>query len=125
MERKTLANCESSEFLRQIYKMIVLVADLYKAVDFNALKEKHKDDENTSGYLIDLFGVFMDANAEKTVEAIGMGAFMTREEAEKTAPADLLEIFMELVESERVVDFFMKSVNLMPRLTAIISRRLT
>ena len=45
-------------------------------------------------------------NTAETIEMIALIGFMTKEEADKLTPEDALALIIEMLRSERVMDFF-------------------
>lgn len=121
MKRKTLANCKLSEFMRQVNAMRHAVAGYYNDLDLHAIADKYKETKDTKAYISDILDSMLDENAEKTVEIIGMAAFMTYEESQQMLPSEMMDIVLELVQSLRVMDFFTSVVNLAGKNTVITS----
>ena len=123
-KQKTLANCTTIEFLRQANKIRKAVGNYYDECDFKSILGRKPDFPFNStveqkeeiarkfrrDQLDEILDICLDANAEKTVEIIGLMCFMTKEEAENTKANILLGLALELISSQEVVDFFSKMV---------------
>jgi hypothetical protein len=123
-KQKTLANCTTIEFLRQANKIRKAVGNYYDECDFKSILGRKPDfpfnstveqkEEIASKFrreqIDEILDICLDANAEKTVEIIGLMCFMTKEEAESTKANILLGLALELISSQEVVDFFSKMV---------------
>jgi hypothetical protein len=121
-KRKTLANCKLSEFTRQANRIRHAVADYYKTLDITGIRDRiaveYKDADETKKqrlskkFVSEIMDAMLEVNAEKTVEIIGMIAFLTYEESEKLEPDEAFDIVLECVGSDRVMNFFTRLVNL-------------
>lgn len=133
-ERKTLVNCKAAEFLRQANKIRKSAKEYYDALNISAIREKmakkyvNQDEtgkeETRSEYISEILDSILDANAEKTVELVGMVAFLEPEQAQELEPAEIFDILLECLASERVMDFFIKMACLGGSDTANISQAL-
>lgn len=122
---KTLANCSISEFIRQAYKIKKVVEELYKVSGIAEIRKKLPDikdkteeeaaellREQSMKNISEILDACLGANAEKTVELIGLICFKEGEEVETLTPADVLDVALEVLNSERVLSFFSKLANL-------------
>lgn len=133
--RKTLANCKLSEFTRQANKIRHAVTEYYKTLNITGIRDRiaveYKDaDEKgkqalSNRFVSEILDVMLEENAEKTVEIIGMAAFLTYEEAELLEPDEGIDIVLECVGSDRVMNFFTRLVNLGQTSSGDTSRLLT
>lgn len=65
-------------------------------------REQHK--KNVS----DALDIALDTNAEKTVEILGLLCFKEGKEVEEMEAVEFLDVALDVLSSERVVNFFMK-----------------
>lgn len=127
---KTLANCSNVEFLRQCNKIRHQVQDWLKdtgvleirkrTCDLVEIKDTMTDAERIKAEtenelrvqaqakknISDMLDAALDANAEKTLELLGLMCFLTPEETEKEKPFKLLNAFADMLNDEDVVGFF-------------------
>lgn len=114
---KTLATCSAVEGLKQINKIKKKVAEYYKEIGVNDIKDKYRKlaesepDENKRNELSkqmmnDIFDAALDANAEKTIEIVCYLAFLDVTEAETLTIDDAYEIITESMKSRAILDFF-------------------
>lgn len=133
--RKTLANCKAADFLRQANKIRKSAKEYYDALNISGIRDrmaKKYAAQDESGkeatraeYVSEILDAILDENAEKTVEIVGMVAFMEPEQAQELDPAEMFDILLECLASERVMTFFIKMASLGGSDTADISRALT
>lgn len=103
-ELKTLANCSTTEFLRQANKLRKAVAEYLKTTKIL--------DKSTFKSVNDVLDAMLDENAEATVRILGLMCFKeTEEEINSLEPADLLVAALDMFASERVMSFFIKLKN--------------
>lgn len=119
---KTLANCSTTEFLRQANQIRKKAAEYYSACKFKELlaeKPEFPPDTDDAERLqiakalqrkkIDrLLDICLDENVEGTIEIIGLMCFKTRKETEEMEANVLLGLALDLIASERVLDFLSK-----------------
>lgn len=119
---KTLVNCSTVEFLQQVNQIRKKAAEYYDACQFKQiLAEKpaypeNADDAERLQIEKDLnrrkrdriLDICMDENVEGTIEIIGLMCFKTRAEAEAMEANVLLGLALDLLASERVMDFLSK-----------------
>ena len=132
--RKTLANCKAADFLRQANKIRKSAKEYYDALNISGIRDRMAkkyaaQDENGKNatsheYVSEILDAVLDANAEKTVEIIGMVAFLEPEQAQELEPAEMFDILLECLTSTRVMDFFIKMASLGGSDTANISQAL-
>lgn len=132
--RKTLANCKAAEFLRQANKIRKYAKEYYDALNISGIRDRMakkyagQDEEGKKAtsreYVSEILDAVLDANAEKTIEIIGLIAFLEPEEAQEIEPAEMFDIILECLASGRVMDFFIKMASLGGSDTADISQAL-
>lgn len=132
--RKTLANCKAADFLRQANKIRKSAKEYYDALNISGIRDrmaKKYAAQDESGkeatraeYVSEILDAILDENAEKTVEIVGMVAFMEPEQAQELDPAEMFDILLECLTSQRVMDFFIKMASLGGSDTANISQAL-
>ena len=119
---KTLANCTTKEFLRQANQIRKKAAEYYARCNFKALLAENPDfpaeaDEAERMEItkalqrkkIDrVLDICMDENVDGTIEIIGLMCFKTSAEAEAMEANVLLGLALDLISSERVLDFLSK-----------------
>ena len=114
---KTLANCPLSEFLPAAYRLRDAFHTYYHLLEMDELRELYAqrvknaadDAEKTAlsrAYMNDILRRMMVNNTAETIEMIALIGFMTKEEADKLTPEDALALIIEMLRSERVMDFF-------------------
>lgn len=127
--RKTLANCDLPDFMRQAYQTAQRVDEFYKKVDIPSIRDsvmkkygldaEHTDEERKS--LSDIAGTefvreimtkLMMSHADELVEMIGIAAFMDYESAKKLSFTEAFEILSECFKSKDVMDFFISAAKL-------------
>ena len=121
-KRKTLANCKATDFLRQANKIRKVAKEYYDALNISGIRDrmakKYATQDETgkaatrAEYASEILDAILDENAEKTVEIIGMVAFLEPEQAEQLEPAEMFEILFDCLTSSRVMDFFIKLASL-------------
>ena len=115
--KKTLANCPLSEFLPAAYRLRDAFHTYYHLLEMDALRELYAhrmneaadDAEKTSlsrDYMNEILRRMMVNFASETVEMIALIGFMTKEEADALTPDEALGLLIEMLRSERVMDFF-------------------
>ena len=127
---KNLANCTNVEFLVQTNKIRKQVADWLDVTQIleirkhqptlieitddmpedkkkvaEAENEKRKDAQWKQN-ISDMIDSALEQNAEKTTELIGMMCFLTPEETKKVKPFFLIRNFMDMLNDEDVLGFF-------------------
>lgn len=122
---KTLANCTLKEFLQQANRIRKEVETLFKAAKIKDIR-KHlpvfKGDEtdeekaemvNEQGKknLSDILDACIEENIDLTIKVIGLMCFKSEEEASKMEASEFYDVVFDLLNSKRVMDFFMKWVN--------------
>lgn len=114
---KTLANCPLSEFLPAAYRLRDAFHKYYQLIGMDALREHYAqrmkdaaDDAEKNAlsraYLDDILRRMMQEHTTETVELIALIGFMTKEEADALMPEEALGLILEMLRSERVMDFF-------------------
>jgi hypothetical protein len=117
---KTLANCTTAEFLRQTNKIRKVVADYLKETEIlkirktlpvfpmNASEEEKSImmREQAEQNISDMLDKMLDEHAEKTVEVLALMCFKEGTEAQELEVCDILDVALELLTSERVLNFF-------------------
>lgn len=122
---KSLANCTLKEFLQQANRIRKEVEALFKAAKIKDIR-KHlpvfKGDEtpeekmemiNEQGKknLSDILDACIEENIDLTIKVIGLMCFKSEEEASKMEASEFYDVVFDLLNSKRVMDFFMKWVN--------------
>ena len=117
-KRKTLANCKAVEFLRQANKIRKSAKEYYDALNIDGIRKrlaKKYAEQDEAGknatsheFVSEILDGILDANAEKTVEIVGMIAFLEPVEAQELEPVEIFDILLDCLASERVMDFFIK-----------------
>lgn len=122
---KTLANCTLKEFLQQANRIRKDVETLFKAAKIKDIR-KHlpvfKGDETPEEKaemvkeqgkknLSDILDACIEENIDLTVKVIGLMCFKSEEEASKMEVSEFYDVVLDLFNSKRVMDFFMKWVN--------------
>lgn len=122
---KTLANCTLKEFLQQANRIRKEVEALFKAAKIKDIR-KHlpafKGDEtpeekaemiNEQGKknLSDILDACIEENIDLTIKVIGLMCFKSEEEAAEMEVSEFYDVVFDLLNSKRVMDFFMKWVN--------------
>lgn len=123
--RKTLANCSAVDGLKQMNIIRKEISDFYTALNIEGIKQKYakKQDEYSdmdSGalakmFLDDILSAALDQNAEKTVEIIGLLAFMNKQESQSLSLSEAYAIINDCLNSQPVVDFFSSAVRLVTK----------
>lgn len=117
---KTLANCTPVEFLKQTNKIrhevenLIVdtgIKDILKRQPVLTGKETREEKEEkirkqNVENLNRILDVLMDANAEKTVEVLGLMCFMSHDEVLQTTMPVLFEPVLSMLNDVHVVDFF-------------------
>lgn len=126
---KTLANCTLKEFLQQANRIRKEVETLFKAAKIEDIR-KHlpvfKGDETPEEEaemvkeqgkknLSDILDACIEENIDLTIKVIGLMCFKSEEEASKMEASEFCDVVFDLLNSERVMDFFMKWVNSVQR----------
>lgn len=122
---KTLANCTLKEFLQQANRIRKEVETLFKAAKIKDIR-KHlpafKGDETPEEKaemvkeqgeknLSDILDACIEENIDLTVKVIGLMCFKSEEEAAEMEVSEFYDVVFDLLNSKRVMDFFMKWVN--------------
>jgi hypothetical protein len=117
---KTLANCSAIEGLKQINKIRAKVNEYYDLIGVDAIKEKYRTEAQnadkseagkmTKRFLDDIFNAALDVNAEKTIEIVGMLAFMDAPACYTLTLDEAYAIITECMKSQAVMDFFSSAV---------------
>ena len=122
---KTLANCTLKEFLQQANRIRKEVETLFNAAKIKDIR-KHlpvfKGDETPEEKaemvkeqgkknLSDILDACIEENIDLTVKVIGLMCFKSEEEASKMEVSEFYDVVFDLLNSKRVMDFFMKWVN--------------
>lgn len=122
---KTLANCTLKEFLQQANRIRKEVEALFKAAKIKDIR-KHlpafKGDETPEEKaemveeqgkknLSDIIDACIEENIDLTVKVIGLMCFKGEEEAAEMEVSEFYDVVFDLLNSKRVMDFFMKWVN--------------
>ena len=133
--RKTLANCKAAEFLRQANKIRKQAKEYYDILNISGIRDrmaKKYAEQDEAGkeatsheFVSEILDAVLDANAEKTVEIVGLVAFMEPEQAQELEPAEMFDILFDCLTSERVMDFFIKMAALGGKDTENILQALT
>lgn len=133
--RKTLANCRAAEFLRQANKIRKVAKEYYDALNISGIRDRlaskyaaqdEAGKETTAHeFVSEILDAVLDENAEKTVEIIGMVAFLEPDEAQELEPAEMFDILFNCLTSERTMDFFIKMASLGGKDTESILQALT
>lgn len=111
-----------AEFLRQSNKIRHAVSGYLEATNIvNILKTKVVyptettdeeksvlDGEQRKKNISDALDVALDVNAEKTVEILGLLCFKEGKEVEEMEAVEFLDVALDVLSSERVMNFFMK-----------------
>lgn len=132
---KTLANCKAAEFLRQANRIRKAAKEYYDALNISGIREEMakkygeqgetERKQTTYEFISEILDSALEINAEKTVEIIGLAAFLSYDEAQELEPGQMMDILMDCLASERVMNFFIKMASLGGSDTASISRGLT
>lgn len=115
---KTIANCKAAEFLRQVNRIRKAAKEYYDALNISEIKEKLGKKYAEQGkvpvyeFVSEILDIALEANAEKTVEIIGLAAFLDYEQAQELEPGQMIDILLECLASERVMTFFIRMANL-------------
>lgn len=115
--RKTLASCSAIEGLKQINKIKKAVEDYYKEIGITEIKDKYrklaeaepdetKRNDMSKDMMNDIFDAALEVNAEKTIEIVGLLAFLDRSEAAQLTLDEAYEIITESMKSRAIMDFF-------------------
>lgn len=117
---KTLANCSAVEGLKQINKIRERVADYYESIGVEHIKNKYHELASkaekaeqkaiTKKFMDDVFNAALSANAEKTIEIVGLLAFMDAPACYSLTLDEAYEIITESMKSRAVLDFFSSAV---------------
>lgn len=118
---KTLANCSMAEFLRQSNIIRKAVAEYLEETDIlsfrrnlpelpEGISEEEKKvllNEQAKKNISDMLDTALEEYTEETIRILGLLCFAnTAEEAEALEPVDLLDVALDLLQSERVISFF-------------------
>lgn len=118
---KTLANCNSIEFLKQTNKIRHFAGDLFLKAGIKEIrarqpeftgnesseeKEKKIIEQGTKN-LSDMLDALVETDAEGTVKLLGMMCFMDSDDAVASKGVDLFGNAIELLNSKPVMDFLM------------------
>lgn len=117
---KTLANCTTAEFLRQSNKIRKAVSEFLKETNILELRKNQPDltegmteeekklaiREQAKQNISDMLDCCLDENAEKTVEVLALMCFKEGEEIKELDVCDILDVALDLLTSERVLNFF-------------------
>ena len=123
---KTLANCETVEFLRQTNRIRHAVSGW---IDETGIREIRKHmpeltgketpeekkaalEEQARRNMNDMLDAMLDAHAEETAGVLGMLCFMDPEEAKKVPAFVLVAAALEMLNSKPVIDFFVTLMKL-------------
>ena len=121
---KNLANCTLAEFLKQINRIRHKAAELYQAVGISEIRKvlpEFKGDETPEEKerlrqkqgihnLSVILDKCLEDNVELTIEVIGLMCFKTKEEAAKMEVNELFGAVFDMLNSQRCVDFFTRTV---------------
>lgn len=122
---KTLANCTLKEFLQQINKIKKKAAAFYDVVGIGDIRrtlpvfkgdetpEQRKEMIRKQGMknISAIIDKCIDENIDATVELIGLMCFKTADEAAEMEVSEFIDVVLEVVGSQRCIDFFTKLVN--------------
>jgi hypothetical protein len=135
MKMKTIANCKAAEFLRQANRIRKAAKEYYDTLDISGIRERmakqyaNQDETErkvtTYEFISEILDSALEVNAEKTVEIIGLAAFLNYDEAQELEPGQMIDILLECLASERVMSFFIKMASLGGSDTESISHALT
>lgn len=123
-KQKNIANCTTIEFLKQANKIrrevknyldVTKIMEIRKNkpdIETNDTKEtiKEKLKKQTSENLNQILDACLEEHTEETIKIIGLACFKTPEEAENMPVSELFDVAFEIINSERVIDFFTKLV---------------
>ena len=132
---KTIANCKAAEFLRQTNRIRKAAKEYYDTLNISGIRERmtkqyaEQDDSGktatTYEFISEILDSALEVNAEKTVEIIGLAAFLDYEQAQELEPGQMIDILIECLASERVMNFFIRMASLGGNDTASISQALS
>ena len=122
---KTLANCTLKEFLQQINKIKKKVAAFYDVVGIGDIRrtlpvfkgdetpEQRKEMIRKQGMknISAIIDKCIDENIDVTIELIGLMCFKTADEAAEMEVSEFLDVVLEMVGSQRCIDFFTRLEN--------------
>ena len=129
---KTLANCSTKEFLVKTNSIRHKAEKFIKtlsSIDVSSLYEKIKDVDRTDRkellkvtypLISEILDVCLEKDIDALFEIVAELTFSTVEEVEKLEPAEITDVIFELLNSKRVVDFFISCARLAGALTGII-----
>ena len=127
IKRKTLANCDLPDFMRQAFQTSKKITEFYKKVNVSDFRKQitkkyglenpemsEEERENLSkkagkDFIETIFETLMTNYAEEFVEIIGMAAFMDYEQAKKLSFSDAFDILEECMKSDEVMSFFISA----------------
>lgn len=119
---KTLASCSAIEGLKQINKIKNAVAEYYTEIGVDEIRSKYrklaesepdesKRNELSKQMVNSIFDAALEANAEKTIEIVGMLAFLDTSAALELTLDEAYMIITENMQSRAVMDFFSSAVS--------------
>lgn len=119
-KRKTLANCTAVEGFKQLNKIRKEFAAFYKLIGVSEIRAKYAKeaadtDKSTDGlakgFIDEILDAALETDVEKSVEIVGMMAFLSRDESLALTIDDVYEIVTDCMESRTFMDFFSNAVN--------------
>lgn len=132
---KTLMNCNAKEFLVQTNKMRKKVEKLVKAIDFDGISANFSGIVETATakekvkkiypILSNIMDICFEKDVDTVLEIVAMARFEDVAETEKLEPNEIMNFVQEMIQSERVINFFTSSAKSVGSITAILSRILT
>lgn len=112
MKRKTIADCSAAEFLPAAYRLRRQFHAFHEMIGMaqhrERLIEQAKTDKERAGaeFLEAMLCEMMEKHPAETVAMAAEAAFTS---PDQLAPAEVLDILLECIHSERVMDFFIRT----------------
>ena len=122
---KTLANCTLKEFLMQSNKIRHAASTFSKSINLTEIRKtlpeftgNETDEEKTAlikaqskENISKILDRCLEENVDETIRIVGLMCFKTPEEAEIMEATEFLDVVLDLLCSERVINFFTKLMN--------------
>jgi hypothetical protein len=111
MKRETIADCTAEQFLPAAYRLRRQFHAFHELIGMDRhreqLIEQAKADKTQAGaaFLEAMLCEMMEKHPAETVQMAASAAFTT---PDQLAPADVLDILLTCLQSERVMDFFIR-----------------
>jgi hypothetical protein len=116
---KTLADCSGTEFLGGAFRARRAFHALYKAAGIGDLfrnfcetaagADEETRDRASHRYVEDLFWGLIGKAPEETMDVVAACALMTREEAEKLKPTEILKVLTDCISDSECMTFFISA----------------